>query len=111
MNMIEVNIAMKSIIFIWTVIPFVKSDAADLSWKPLEMREYHKQEYWNREPHLKSSYCPIRSRFQAISNSSFKCKKQDLDATNGMTIVNEVVLVKLDLLNCEVYFYLLMTYI
>ena len=94
MNMIEVNIAMKSIIFIWTVIPFVKSDAADLPCKP---REYHKETNGNRKPHLKSSYCPIRSRFQAISNSSFKCKKQDLDATNGMTIVNEVVLVKLDL--------------
>ena len=85
-NMIELHFAMKSMIFIWTVIPFVKSDAADLSWKPREMREYHKQEYWNREPHLKSSYCPIHSRFQGIIDSSFKWKKQDLDATNGMNI-------------------------
>ena len=84
--MIEVNFAMKSIVFIWTVIPFGKSDAADLSWKPREMRENHKEKHGNREPHLKSSYCPIRSRFQAISNSSFKCKKQDLDCNNGMTI-------------------------
>ena len=85
-NMTLVNFAMKSIVFIWTVIPFVKSDAADLSWKPREMREYHKEKHGNREPHFKSSYCPIRSRFQAISNSSFECKKQDLDATNGKTI-------------------------
>ena len=79
--MIEVNFAMKSIIFIWTVIPFVKSDAVNLPFKPREMREYHKETNWNREPHLRLPYCPIRSRFQAISNSSFKCKKQDLDAT------------------------------
>ena len=64
----------------------MKSDVVDLPSKPREMREYHKEKHGNREPHLKSSYCPIRSRFQAISNSSFKCKKQDLDANNGMTI-------------------------
>ena len=84
--MIEVNFAMKSIIFIWTVIPFVKSDAADLPCKPRELREYHEETNGNREPHLRSSYCPSRSWFQAISNSSSECKKQELDTINGMTI-------------------------
>ena len=103
--MIEVNFAMKSIIFIWTVLHLVKSDASDLPFKPRELREDHKETNGNHEPHLKSSYCPIRSRFQAISNSSFKCKAQDFDANNGISYKISLSL----MIIVNIYSYFLMT--